>query len=118
MLLSYPNLKNTKGWLIGNFYNAVAKESFEVGIKEMRPGEINPAHYHEHCVEYTYVLKGKGILFWTEPNGVGYELLIMEGAFIKINPNEKYGFKIPEKQAYNTILLVVKNNSVIGDKKE
>lgn len=105
-------MQHAKGWVVGNFVEARFKDSIEIGIKSMSPGELNPIHGHAKSIEYTYLIRGDGILI--SPDGV--ETVITAGSLLKIDQNEYFGFRIPQSQAYNTDMLVVKTASFPDDK--
>jgi hypothetical protein len=48
------------GWFIGDFEPSVLKtDAFEVGIKQYRAGDQDPAHYHKVSREITVVVSGR-----------------------------------------------------------
>lgn len=102
---------DNKGWLIGDFPTALFKDSIEFALKVMKPGEVNPVHSHASCDEYTFVITGRGE-FFNESESV----FVTEGDLVKIPKNDRFGFKIPPEQAYNTVLIVIKNSSNPKDK--
>jgi hypothetical protein len=95
-----------KGWFIGNFEPTVFKTSeFEVGILQRKKGLERPKHYHKMATEITCLLKGKAKINDCEIN---------TGDIFIIEKNQ-----IVDAFYYeDSILVVVKLPSVMGDKYE
>ncbi len=51
------------GWLVGDFDPAIFKrKDVEVGLKHLRKGFLDTAHYHQHAVEFNFVVSGSLLL--------------------------------------------------------
>lgn len=95
-----------RGWFIGDFEPSVMRTPlFEIGILTHKKGELWPAHYHKHAIEYNVLLDGSmciageiiksGDIFWFEPGDVA------DPEFLE-----------------DCRVCVVKRPSIIGDKYE
>ena len=93
-----------KGWFVGSFDPAVIKsDDFEVAVKRYKTGDYEESHTHKIATEITVIVEGK-----VEMNGVEY----VKDDIILIYPNNYTDFKCLE----DTITVVVKTPSIIGDK--
>lgn len=103
--MKIQNLENmVKGWFVGDYIPSVLKtEAFEVAVKHYRAGDAEPKHVHKIATEITVIAKGR-----VEMNGQ----IFHEGDIITLEPHESSDFKVLE----DTITVVVKTPSVVGDK--
>ena len=47
------------GWLVGDFVPAIFKrDDIEVGIKQLKKGFVDEAHWHEKTIEYNFLISG------------------------------------------------------------
>lgn len=93
-----------KGWFVGDFdKSALRTKDFEVAIKKYKAGESESRHVHKVAIEITVIVSGRVIM-----NNNEYK----ENDIITIPPNESTDFHVLE----DTITVVVKTPSVIGDK--
>jgi hypothetical protein len=94
----------TKGWLVGDFLPAlINSKDVEVGIKYYKKGDKETRHVHKISTEYTIIISGKVLM-----NSSVYN----EKDIVKVLPGEYTDFNCLE----DTITLVIKTPSVIGDK--
>jgi len=98
--------KYKNGWFIGDFDPSLLKtKNFECGVKFMKQGDVNPAHYHSESVEINYVCYGK-VMF--------NDILFESDSIILIEKNECSEFKCVE----NCCLFIVRDGSNVRDKYE
>jgi quercetin dioxygenase-like cupin family protein len=95
-----------KGWLVGDFEPSLfISKDIEIGIKRYKKGDKEPKHYHKKSTEYTIVISGVVSMLgkhWKEEEII-YIPPLMENEFECIE---------------DSILLVIKTPSTIGDKYE
>lgn len=93
-----------KGWFVGNFEPSSFKTSeFEVAIKKYAAGESETTHFHKIATEITVVVSGRVSMCGSDWG---------PGSIIKLSPGEETNFLAYE----DTLTVVVKSPSVIGDK--
>jgi hypothetical protein len=98
--------KMIKGWFIGNFEPSIVKtDLFEVGILKRFKGLERPKHYHKISKEITCLISGKATI---------NDKLITPGDIFILEKNEIVDAFYHE----DSLLVVVKMPSVIGDKYE
>lgn len=99
------NIDNyVKGWLVGDFEPALFNsKDIEVSIKYYKAGDKESSHVHKIATEYTIVVSGKVAM-----NDKVYN----SKDIIKVKPGEYTDFESLE----NSITLVIKTPSVLGDK--
>lgn len=100
------NIKEYKdGWIIGNFEPSIIKNSdFEIAIKKYPNNYESQLHLHKYSTEITVIISGSAII-----NGIKFNV----GDIAIIEKNESCKFLATDD---NTITLVIKTPSVIGDK--
>jgi NDP-sugar pyrophosphorylase family protein/quercetin dioxygenase-like cupin family protein len=92
------------GWFVGNFKPSVMQtENFEVAVKRYKAGATEASHVHFKADEITVVVEGE-----VEMNGKKF----IKGEIIHLAPGEKGEFRA----LTDTINVVVKSPSIIGDK--
>jgi hypothetical protein len=92
------------GWFIGNFQPAViGTDQFEVAIKHYQAGAKEARHHHKVAWEITAIASGAVRMRGRE---------FGPGAIIHLQPGESTDFEALE----DTITVVVKSPSVVGDK--
>lgn len=93
-----------KGWFVGDFApSALRTAAAEVAVKRYKAGDQESAHFHKQSSEVTLVLEGSVEMCGRRLNS---------GDIIRLDPGEVTGFKA----LTDTITVVVKLPSVIGDK--
>ena len=92
------------GWLVGSFSPALFfRDDIEIGIKTLKAGFIDEAHYHKNSSEYNVLLKGHLL-----QNGVDIE----EGSIFVFRPGE-----ISKTMAItDSLILVIRDGPGVGDK--
>ena len=92
------------GWLVGSFSPALfSRGDIEVGVKTLKAGFVDEAHYHEKSNEYNVLLKGS-----LSQNGV----VIEEGTIFIFRPGE-----VSKVSALtDALILVIRDGSGVGDK--
>ncbi len=100
------NLKFFKlGWIIGNFDQSIFKtEYFEIAIKYYNKNDYDKRHTHKVATEYTIIISGKAKM---------NDKIFRKNDIIVIEPGECTDFKALKE---NTITVVIKIPSIIGDK--
>lgn len=94
----------TGGWFVGNFEPSCLKtNSHEVACKKYAAGDSEPSHVHRVATEITLIVSGQVLM-----NGRRYS----SGDIIMLDPGEATDFCALE----DTVTMVVKTPSVIGDK--
>lgn len=100
------NLKNfTGGWLVGAFSPSLfSRSDIEVGVKHLKKGFIDKAHYHKKYVEYNMIIEGK--------------LLLEDGQIAK--PNDIFVYEPLEvsccEALTDCVVLVIRDGSDPNDK--
>jgi len=103
-LKSYNISDMVKGWFIGNFSPTVfGTDTFEVGLKTYKSGDVEQAHFHKIAIEITLVASGKVIMCNKE---------WVAGSIIVLSPGEVTDFIALE----DTQTLVIKVPSIANDK--
>ena len=93
-----------KGWFVGDFKKSAYRTSdCEVAVKSYSKGDVEDAHYHKIATEITLIQSGKVIMF---------DRVHDTGDIIVVEPGDVTAFLALE----DTITIVVKVPSVIGDK--
>jgi len=92
------------GWLVGSFSPALFfRDNIEVGIKTLKAGFEDEAHYHNKSTEYNILIKGHLL-----QNGADIE----EGSIFIFRPGE-----VSKTTAISdSLILVIRDGSGIGDK--
>jgi hypothetical protein len=92
------------GWLVGSFSPALfSRGDIEVGVKTLKAGFVDGAHYHKKSNEYNLLLRGS-----LSQNGV----VIEEGSIFVFGPCE-----VSKVSALtDALILVIRDGSGIGDK--
>lgn len=94
-----------KGWFVGDFEPvALQTKQFEVACKYYAKGDYEASHVHKIATEITVIVSGSAKM-----NGTIYR----RGDIVTIDPGEATDFAVLED---NTITVVVKTPSVMGDK--
>lgn len=94
------------GWFVGDFEPSVIRsKNFEVAVKPYKAGDEESRHHHRLADELTVIISGK-----VEMGGTVYSA----GDIVHIAKCESTAFKALE----DTVTVVVKTPSVIGDKYE
>ena len=92
------------GWFVGNFSPSCYKlPECEVACKYYKKGEVEERHLHKVATEITLILKGMVRM---------NDVVCKTGDVIVLEPGESTDFKVLK----DTITIVVKAPSVIGDK--
>ena len=94
------------GWFVGDFSPAVLRSSaVESAVKHYAAGQAEKKHIHKIATEITVIVRGK-----VEMVGRTWE----SGSIIVLEPGEATSFLALE----DSITVVIKTPSVIGDKYE
>ena len=94
----------TGGWFLGDFTpTALRTPAAEVCCKHYRSGDAEPRHVHRIATEVTLIVSGR-----VRMNNVEFRA----GAIIRLEPGEATDFTALE----DTITVVVKTPSIVGDK--
>ncbi len=101
------NIKNMKGgWFIGNFIPSVYRtKQFEVCFKQHLKEDKWLTHYHKHCIEINYLIRGSMT--------VNNELLVKGDIFIFNKEEVCAPIFLTDCE-----LIVIKTPSIPGDKHE
>jgi hypothetical protein len=92
------------GWFVGDFEPAAFRTSAsEVCCKHYRAGDAESRHVHRVATEVTLIVSGRVCM-----NGLEYGA----GDIVRLEPGDATDFLAME----NTITVVVKTPSVMGDK--
>jgi hypothetical protein len=92
------------GWFVGDFSPASFRtQDFEIACKRYQQGDKEPKHVHKVATEITLIAEGRVLM-----NGIEYST----NDIITQAPGEPTDFEVLE----NTITVVVKIPSVMGDK--
>jgi quercetin dioxygenase-like cupin family protein len=99
------NINNTvRGWFVGEFEPTFYKTNdCEVGLKKYKKGALEDKHFHKLSTEITGIISGSARM---------NNLVLNEGDFILIEPNEAFDFEALE----DTVTIVFKSKSVKNDK--
>jgi quercetin dioxygenase-like cupin family protein len=93
-----------KGWFIGNFSPTALKTlTQEVAVKRYMAGDKEKSHVHKIATEVTFIVEGR-----VKMNSKEFK----KGSIIVLSPGEPSDFSVIE----DTITVVVKSPSVVGDK--
>ncbi len=93
-----------KGWFVGDFSpSAFSSKEFEVAIKHYRAGDTESSHVHRIATELTVIVEGRVRMLGQE---------FQRGDIITVEPSEATSFEA----LTDTITVVVKTPSVVGDK--
>ncbi len=92
------------GWLVGSFSPSLfSRGDIEVGVKILKAGFLDRAHYHKKSNEYNVLLSGSLL-----HNGV----VIEEGSIFIFRPGEVSKVSV----LTDALILVIRDGSGIGDK--
>ena len=93
-----------KGWFVGNFIpSAYTSKNFEVCLKRYKAGDHESKHVHRIATEITFIVEGLASM---------NSARLKKGSIIVIEPGEATDFLAVK----DTITVVVKSPSIIGDK--
>ena len=93
-----------RGWFVGDFEpNVLRRKDIEIAVQNYSTGDAEPLHLHKIAQEITVIAKGK-----VKMSGVEYST----GDIVIIPPGQATDFEVLE----DTVTVVVKTPSVIGDK--
>ena len=103
--MRYANIEDmTNGWFVGDFEPSILRSSeFEVSVKKYSAGDSEDSHVHLIATEITMIVSGR-----VKMAGRQFE----SGEIIMLEPGESSDFQALEE----TVTVVVKTPSVIGDK--
>ena len=94
----------TGGWIVGSFTPALLKKSdIEVGVKYLKKGFVDDAHYHSNSTEYNVLISGK--------LSQGKQIITKGDIFI-FAPKDIAQVSVLE----DAIVLVIRDGCAIGDK--
>lgn len=92
------------GWFVGDFSPAILQtKDFEVAVKLYSEGQSEDLHHHKLADEITVIASGR-----VQMNGRIYS----GGDIVHLSPGDATDFQVLE----DTVTVVVKTPSVIGDK--
>lgn len=99
------NIKNFyKGWIIGNFEPSIIKTTeFDIGILDLKAGEIGDGHFHKQHIEYNIIISGKAKI---------KNKIYSDGDVFIYNPFERSDVEYLS----NTKILVIKTPATKNDK--
>ena len=93
-----------KGWIIGNFEPSIFKTTeLDIGILDLKSGEIGDGHFHKQHVEYNIIIQGKAKI---------KDKIYSDGDIFIYNPFERSDVEYLS----NTKLLVIKTPATKNDK--